>query len=37
LVERLNGVSPPDDFLKLSQLALTCSTLGESAIWRDLT
>ena len=27
----------PDDFLTLSQLALTCSTLGKSASRRDLT
>ena len=27
----------PDDFLTLSQLTLTCSTLGKSARRRDLT
>src|SRR5712672_1286920 len=27
----------PDDFLKLSQLTLTCSTLGKSAVSRSLT
>jgi len=27
----------PDVFLTLSQIALTYSTLGKSAVWRDLT